>query len=78
MPRRASFLAVLVMLWCQSAFAQADFMGVWRPLPRNQDGSGMTGDIAGVPASDAAGCARRTHLGLSTALTHCHSPKLRN
>ena len=29
-------------------------MGVWRPLPRNQDGSGMTGDIAGVPVSDAA------------------------
>jgi len=29
-------------------------MGTWRPLPRNQDGSGMTGDIAGVPVTDAA------------------------
>jgi hypothetical protein len=29
-------------------------MGSWRPLPRNQDGSGMTGDIAGVPVTDAA------------------------
>src|ERR1044071_2918308 len=54
MSRRVSLLAVLALLWCQSAFAQTDFMGVWRPLPRNQDGSGMTGDIAGVPASDAA------------------------
>jgi len=54
MVRRLSLLTVLAVLWSQSAFAQADFMGVWRPLPRNQDGSGMTGDIAGVPASDAA------------------------
>ena len=51
MPRRVPFLAVIVVLWCQSAFAQMDIMGVWRPLPRNQDGSGMTGDIAGVPVS---------------------------
>jgi len=36
------------------ALAQTDLMGTWRPLPRNQDGSGMTGDIAGVPVTDAA------------------------
>src|SRR5213082_512678 len=54
MLRRAPLLAVLMMLWCQAAFAQMDLMGVWRPLPRNQDGSGMTGDVAGVPVSDAA------------------------
>src|SRR5580765_2940397 len=54
MLRRSSLVALLMMLWCQSAFAQMDIMGVWRPLPRNQDGSGMTGDIAGVPVSDAA------------------------
>jgi hypothetical protein len=54
MLRRVPLLAVLIMLWCQPAFAQMDIMGVWRPLPRNQDGSGMTGDIAGVPVSDAA------------------------
>lgn len=52
--RRAFPLAVLVLLCAQSAFAQVDLMGVWRPLPRNQDGSGMTGDVAGVPVSDAA------------------------
>jgi hypothetical protein len=51
---RVSVLAALVVSLAQPAFAQMDFMGVWRPLPRNQDGSGMTGDIAGVPVSDAA------------------------
>jgi len=54
MSRRASLVAVLTLLWCPSAFAQMDLMGVWRPLPRNQDGSGMTGDVAGVPVSEAA------------------------
>src|ERR1041384_3268668 len=52
--RRIFFFAVLLMLPCQAAFAQVDLMGVWRPLPRNQDGSGMTGDVAGGPVSDAA------------------------
>ena len=52
--RRVFLFAVLMMLPCHAAFAQMDLMGVWRPLPRNQDGSGMTGDVAGVPVSDAA------------------------
>ena len=76
MLRRSSLFALLMMLWCQSAFAQMDIMGVWRPLPRNQDGSGMTGDIAGVPVSDAArwrvaelvaGRLRRHRVGLPSA-----------
>jgi hypothetical protein len=36
-------------LVAQPALAQVDITGLWRPLPRNQDGSGMTGDSAGVP-----------------------------
>src|SRR5579863_1621573 len=32
--------------------AQVDIEGSWRPLPRNQDGSGMVGDIAGVPVTE--------------------------
>ena len=51
---RVPLLILLVTLWSHSALAQTDIMGVWRPLPRNQDGSGMTGDIAGVPVTDAA------------------------
>ena len=33
--------------------AAADITGFWRPMPRNQDGSGMIGDYAGVPLSNA-------------------------
>ena len=51
---RVPLLLLLAALWSHPALAQTDIMGVWRPLPRNQDGSGMTGDIAGVPVSDAA------------------------
>jgi hypothetical protein len=35
------------------AFAQVDPQGSWRRLPRNQDGGGVTGDIARVPVTDA-------------------------
>jgi len=51
---RGVLVLLLVACWSAPAFAQMDFMGSWRPLPRNQDGSGMTGDIAGVPVTDAA------------------------
>jgi hypothetical protein len=51
---RVPLLVLLAALWSHPALAQTDIMGVWRPLPRNQDGSGMTGDIAGVPVTDAA------------------------
>ena len=65
-----------VILWSHPAFAQVDLMGSWRPLPRNQDGSGMTGDIAGVPVTDAArwrvaelvaGRLRRHRVGVPSA-----------
>jgi len=48
---RAGMLALAVTLSGSPAFAQVDITGLWRPLPRNQDGSGMTGDAAGVPVS---------------------------
>ena len=43
---------LLVALSTDPAHAQVDISGQWRPLPRNQDGSGMTGDAAGVPVTD--------------------------
>jgi hypothetical protein len=48
---RALFLAGVLALCAVPASAQVDIGGLWRPLPRNQDGSGMTGDAAGVPLS---------------------------
>jgi len=51
---RVALLSLLVSLGAAPAFAQVDLQGSWRPLPRNQDGSGMTGDIAGVPVTDVA------------------------
>ena len=47
-------LAVALLVACAGApvSAQVDLAGSWRPLPRNQDGSGMTGDAAGVPVTD--------------------------
>jgi hypothetical protein len=41
-----------VSAWTPLA-AQVDVTGLWRPLARNQDGSGMTGDSAGLPLSPA-------------------------
>jgi hypothetical protein len=58
--RRLGFalaVALLVALATQTSLAENDISGVWRPLARNQDGSGMIGDIAGVPVS-VAGRAR--------------------
>src|SRR5688500_20248132 len=34
--------------------AQVDFTGLWRPIPRDSDGSGMIGDTAGIPLSDGS------------------------
>jgi hypothetical protein len=50
--RSGPLLVLLAALWGYPAFAQADIMGLWRPLPRNQDGSGMIGDIAGIPVTE--------------------------
>ena len=44
-------LLFLAALWGYPAF-QADIMGLWRPLPRNHEGSGMIGDIAGIPVTE--------------------------
>jgi hypothetical protein len=51
-PGRISLGILLVVLWGHPALAQVDVSGLWTPLPRNQDGSGLTGDAAGVPLSD--------------------------
>jgi hypothetical protein len=32
---------------------QSDLSGMWRPLPRNQGGSGLDGDYAGLPMNEA-------------------------
>jgi hypothetical protein len=50
--RRGLLLAVvLIVVSSHPARGQVDISGLWTPLPRNQDGSGMTGDAAGVPLS---------------------------
>ncbi|MSO81858.1 MAG: hypothetical protein EXQ53_00980 [Acidobacteria bacterium] len=46
---RVLLLVLLATLVSRPALAQVDMTGLWRPLPRNQDGSGMIGDSAGVP-----------------------------
>jgi hypothetical protein len=45
--------AALAAACTYTVSAQIDVSGNWRTLPRNQDGSGMIGDIAGVPVSEA-------------------------
>ena len=54
MKLRLPLLSLVLALSATPAFAPVDLQGSWRPLPRNQDGSGMTGDIAGVPVTDPA------------------------
>jgi hypothetical protein len=49
--RRTLLVLVFLAFWSHPAFAQVDLSGMWHSLPRNQDGSGMTGDTAGVPVS---------------------------
>ena len=48
---RVVLLASLVTLMSHPALAQVDLSGMWQTMPRNQDGSGTTGDAAGVPLS---------------------------
>ena len=48
---RVAGLLLLATLVSQPVFAQVDITGMWRPMSRNQDGSGMTGDAAGMPLS---------------------------
>lgn len=51
--KRLVFLILLVTLSSHPAMAQVDLAGMWRPLARNEDGSGMDGDYAGLPLSAA-------------------------
>jgi hypothetical protein len=50
---RRVLVFVFATLVGSPAFAQIDIAGVWRPLARDQDGSGMDGDYAGLPLSEA-------------------------
>jgi hypothetical protein len=54
---RVALAVALIVLLVQQARAQVDLTGLWRPLARNEDGSGMDGDYAGLPLS-ASGRAR--------------------
>jgi hypothetical protein len=47
----AVIVAVLVSFSTEAGIAQIDISGKWRPLTRNEDGDGMTGDSAGLPLS---------------------------
>ena len=49
--RRAAICVTLLALVSVPAVAQVDLSGMWWPLPRDQDGSGATGDVAGIPLS---------------------------
>lgn len=51
--RRVLILAVLMTMSSRPALAQVDLTGLWRPLARNEDGSGLDGDYAGLPLNAA-------------------------
>lgn len=51
--RNVVLLALFVMSSSVPAFPQVDLTGLWRPLARNEDGSGMDGDYAGLPLNAA-------------------------
>jgi len=52
--KRIGLLIALVALSGLPTLAQTDVItGMWRPLARNEDGSGLDGDYAGLPLSAA-------------------------
>ena len=52
--KRLALLVALLAAWTLPALAQTDVVsGMWRPLSRNEDGSGIDGDYAGLPLSAA-------------------------
>lgn len=55
--RRAACAVLVALLSGSAVWAQVDLTGLWRPLARDEDGSGMDGDYAGLPLN-AAGRAR--------------------
>ena len=50
---REALVLLGVTLVASSVSAQVDIAGLLRPLARNQDGSGMDGDLAGLPLNEA-------------------------
>jgi hypothetical protein len=50
---RLATAVVLLALGTTPVLAQMDLTGMWRPMPRNEDGSGVDGDYAGLPLNDA-------------------------
>jgi hypothetical protein len=50
---RIAVLTLLLLASSDAALAQVDLTGMWRPLARNEDGSGMDGDYAGLPLNEA-------------------------
>ena len=50
----APFLGLAFILSATPVIGQVDFTGLWRPIPRDSDGSGMVGDTAGIPLSDSS------------------------
>ena len=54
MATRFAFVVALAVATAGPAFAQVDISGNWRPMARNEDGSGMTGDAAGLPITQSS------------------------
>src|SRR5262245_1017299 len=53
-PTRVSLpLIFMAVVSSVSLLAQSDLAGNWSPIFRNQDGSGLDGDYAGLPLSEA-------------------------
>ena len=50
----APVLGLAFILSATPVIGQVDFTGLWRPIPRDSDGSGMIGDTAGIPLSDGS------------------------
>lgn len=53
MKYRTPLLVLLLTVVSHPTLAQVDLTGMWRPLARNEDGSGMDGDYAGLPLNAA-------------------------
>src|SRR5262249_11026280 len=52
--KRIGLLFAVIVMSGLPTLAQTDIIGgMWRPLARNEDGSGMDGDYAGLPLSPA-------------------------
>jgi hypothetical protein len=50
----APILGLALILSATQIHGQVDFTGLWRPIPRDSDGSGMIGDTAGIPLTEGS------------------------